>query len=99
MAKISLRRTKEASLIGLPPKIIETCFVELSAEERELYDRLEQEARNLIRYYISSVDRVEKNYTTILGVLTRLRQICINSALCPPDLFASFSTEIIGGIY
>ncbi|KAK9290755.1 hypothetical protein L1049_008931 [Liquidambar formosana] len=85
MATISLRRTKDKQLIGLPPKSIETCFVELSREERELYDRMEGEAQSVVRDYINA-GSVMPNYTTVLGIILRLRQICTNLALCPPDL-------------
>ncbi|RID42852.1 hypothetical protein BRARA_J02709 [Brassica rapa] len=48
MATISLRRTKEKSLIGLPPKTVGTCYVELSPEERQLNDHMEGEAKGLV---------------------------------------------------
>ncbi|THU47484.1 hypothetical protein C4D60_Mb09t16010 [Musa balbisiana] len=87
---ISLRRTKSAEngskgLVGLPSKTIETCFVELSAEEREQYDRLESEAQNTIREYIDA-DTVLHNYSTVLHIILRLRQICNDVALCPSDI-------------
>ncbi|KAA8517345.1 hypothetical protein F0562_017649 [Nyssa sinensis] len=85
MATISLRRTKDKGVIGLPPKTIETCFVELSVEERELYDQMEVEAKNFVRGYISS-DSVTSNYSTVLSIILRLRQICTDLALCPSDL-------------
>lgn len=85
MATISLRRTKDKGLIGLPPKTIETCFVELSAEERELYDRMESEAKSVVRNYIHA-GSVTRNYSTVLSILLRLRQICTDLALCPSDL-------------
>uniref|UniRef100_A0A0D3EHT1 Helicase C-terminal domain-containing protein n=1 Tax=Brassica oleracea var. oleracea TaxID=109376 RepID=A0A0D3EHT1_BRAOL len=47
MATISLRRTKEKSLIGLPPKTVGTCYVDLSPEERQLYDHMEGEAKDV----------------------------------------------------
>ncbi|URE38177.1 hypothetical protein MUK42_06738 [Musa troglodytarum] len=87
---ISLRRTKAAEngstgLVGLPSKTIETCFVELSAEEREQYDRLESEAQNTIREYIDA-DTILHNYSTVLHIILRLRQICNDVALCPSDI-------------
>ncbi|KAF3442164.1 hypothetical protein FNV43_RR16080 [Rhamnella rubrinervis] len=85
MATISLRRTKDKELIGLPPKIIETCYVELSREERELYDHMEGEARTVIKDFIGTGD-VLRNYSTILGIILRLRQICTDLALCPSDI-------------
>lgn len=85
MATISLRRTKDKGLIGLPPKTIETRFVDLSGEERELYDQIEGEAKNLFQCYIDS-GSLMRNYSAVLSILLRLRQICIDLALCPSDL-------------
>ncbi|KAM5574492.1 putative SWI/SNF-related matrix-associated actin-dependent regulator of chromatin subfamily A member 3-like 1 [Rosa sericea] len=85
MATISLRRTKDKGLIGLPPKTIETCYVELSAEERELYDGMEGEAKSVLRNYIAAGSMM-RNYSTVLSIILRLRQICTDSALCPSDL-------------
>ncbi|XP_041027658.1 putative SWI/SNF-related matrix-associated actin-dependent regulator of chromatin subfamily A member 3-like 1 [Juglans microcarpa x Juglans regia] len=85
MATISLRRTKEKGLIGLPPKTIETCYVELSREERELYDKMEGEAQSVFRDYVDA-GSLMRNYSAVLSILLRLRQICIDLALCPSDL-------------
>ncbi|KAA8517920.1 hypothetical protein F0562_015392 [Nyssa sinensis] len=85
MATISLRRTKEKGVIGLPPKTIETCFVDLSVEERELYDQMEGEAKSVVWDYISA-DSLTSKYSTVLGIILRLRQICTDLALCPSDL-------------
>ncbi|WOK95948.1 SWI/SNF-related matrix-associated actin-dependent regulator of chromatin [Canna indica] len=87
---ISLRRTKDEenggkSLLGLPSKTIETCYVELSAEEREPYDQMESEAQNTVREYIDA-DTVLRNFSTVLHIILRLRQICNDVALCPPDI-------------
>ncbi|XP_008798352.1 putative SWI/SNF-related matrix-associated actin-dependent regulator of chromatin subfamily A member 3-like 1 isoform X1 [Phoenix dactylifera] len=90
MGTISLRRTKDTqsgnkSVVGLPPKTIETCFVELSAEECEYYDHMESEAQNTVREYIDA-DTVLRNYSTVLHIILRLRQICNDMALCPSDI-------------
>ncbi|XP_057983425.1 putative SWI/SNF-related matrix-associated actin-dependent regulator of chromatin subfamily A member 3-like 1 [Malania oleifera] len=85
MATISLRRTKDKGLIGLPPKTVETCFLQLSEVERELYDHLEQDAKGFIQSYITS-GSVVVNYSTVLSIILRLRQICTDVALCPSDL-------------
>ncbi|GMP97869.1 hypothetical protein CsSME_00045965 [Camellia sinensis var. sinensis] len=94
MATISLRRTKDKDLIGLPPKTIEICFVELSAEERELYDQMENEAKSVIENYIHA-NSVTSNYSTVLSLLLRLRQICTDIALCPADLRSFFPSNNI----
>ncbi|KAM7256471.1 hypothetical protein ACFE04_012212 [Oxalis oulophora] len=85
MATISLRRTKEKGLIGLPPKIIETCYLELSRKEREIYDEIEGEAKGVVQEYIHA-GRLMRNYSTVLSIILRLRQICTDLALCPSDL-------------
>ncbi|TXG70210.1 hypothetical protein EZV62_005145 [Acer yangbiense] len=85
MSTISLRRTKDDGLIELPPKTVETCYVELSVEERNLYDELEGEAKGVVQDYITN-GSVLRNYATVLSIILRLRQICTNLALCPSDV-------------
>ncbi|XP_072975631.1 putative SWI/SNF-related matrix-associated actin-dependent regulator of chromatin subfamily A member 3-like 1 [Typha angustifolia] len=90
LGAISLRRTKTAqngkgNLVALPPKIVETYFVDLSAEERERYDVMESEAQNTVREYMNA-DTVLHNYSTVLHIILRLRQICNDVALCPSDI-------------
>lgn len=90
MKTISLRRTKDSqidgkNLVGLPPKTIVTCFIELSAEEREQYDQMESEAKIAVKEFIRS-DSVMRNYSTVLHIILRLRQICNDVALCPSDI-------------
>ncbi|KAI4300913.1 hypothetical protein L6164_034239 [Bauhinia variegata] len=85
MATISLRRTKDKELVGLAPKTLETYCVELSGEERKLYDRMEAEAKNIVQGFINNGSLV-RNYSTVLSVILRLRQICTDLALCPSDL-------------
>lgn len=97
MATISLRRTKEKGLIGLPPKTIETCYVELSREERELYDKMEGEAQSVFRDYVDA-GSLMRNYSAVLSILLRLRQICIDLALCPSDLKSLLPSHNIEGI-
>ncbi|XP_057736990.1 putative SWI/SNF-related matrix-associated actin-dependent regulator of chromatin subfamily A member 3-like 1 [Arachis stenosperma] len=86
MAAISLRRTKDNGLLGVPPKTIETQYVELNSEERELYDRMKEEAMLLMRSFTNGTN----NFPVVLSMLLRLRQICTDSALCPSDLATTF---------
>ncbi|KAD3336225.1 hypothetical protein R6Q59_028546 [Mikania micrantha] len=88
MATFSLRRTKEKASIGLPPKTIHTCHVELSMEERKLYDEMETEAKNFVAKYISK-GSVTHNYSTVLSIILRLRQICTHTELVPSDVRSS----------
>lgn len=95
MAAISLRRTKDTALVGLPPKIVETCYVELSHEERKLYDEVKEEIRSLVNN-----DRLVYSYSTILSMILRLRQICADLSMCPSDFKSClFSSTEIEGIF
>ncbi|KAL7134254.1 hypothetical protein ABFS83_11G014300 [Erythranthe nasuta] len=87
MATISLRRTKDKAMVGLPTKIIETFLVNLHEEERKVYDQMEDEAGKIVKNYISD-ESVVKNYSNVLSILLRLRQICSDLSLCPADLRA-----------
>lgn len=96
MATISLRRTKEKGLVGLPSKSIEICFVDLREEERRVYDQMEEEAKKIVKGYLSN-ESVMRNYSTVLSILVRLRQICTDLALCPADLRALLPQSQIEG--
>lgn len=97
MSTISLRRTKDKGLIGLPPKTVETCYVELSGEERELYDEMERMAKGVVQEYIRAGSLI-RNYSTVLSIVLRLRQICTNLALCPSDVRSLLPSNNIEGI-
>lgn len=98
METISLRRTKDSkNLVGLPDKIMQTCYVELSPQEREQYDRMETEAKSALRDYLDN-DTVMQNYSCILQIILRLRQICDDVALCPSDLKSLISSHTLEGI-
>ncbi|XP_025631244.1 putative SWI/SNF-related matrix-associated actin-dependent regulator of chromatin subfamily A member 3-like 1 [Arachis hypogaea] len=46
MKAISLRRTKDNELLGVPPKTIETLYVELNGEERKMYNWIKDVSNN-----------------------------------------------------
>ncbi|OIW15493.1 hypothetical protein TanjilG_32897 [Lupinus angustifolius] len=94
MATISLRRTKDKGLVGLPSKTIETHYVELSVEERELYDLVKAESKRLMMGYINNGSLVN-HYSSVLSMILRLRQICTDLALCPSDLKSVLSSANI----
>nr|ATG70978.1 DNA/RNA helicase protein [Cupressus sempervirens] len=90
METIALRRTKDMKINGqrlveLPPKFVEIHLVELCDEERQLYDRLEAEGKKVVQHFIKS-GTVLNNYSTVLQILLRLRQLCDDPALCPSDI-------------
>ncbi|KAH9316639.1 hypothetical protein KI387_025266 [Taxus chinensis] len=90
METIALRRTKDMkingqNLVELPSKLVQIHIVELSDEERQLYDSLEAKGKKVVQHYIDS-GTVLNNYTTVLQILLRLRQLCDDPALCPSDV-------------
>jgi SNF2 family DNA or RNA helicase len=74
-----LRRKKEVVAKDLPEKIVMKEWVELTDEQRELYGGLQDEIKHL-RKALQAGEQV--SYTTsILPVLTKLKQICDHPAL------------------
>lgn len=92
---IALRRTKNMQvdgrrLVELPSKTISLHSVELTPEDRELYDKVEENGKEVIERFMES-GTVLQNYATVLQIILRLRQICNHSALCPAytEMFAA----------
>ncbi|RZC68797.1 hypothetical protein C5167_031965 [Papaver somniferum] len=52
VTNISLRRLKADCLVKLPPKAVETVFLELSDEERVKYDQKELDSKEVVQTYI-----------------------------------------------
>ncbi|KAF2004334.1 hypothetical protein P154DRAFT_427071 [Amniculicola lignicola CBS 123094] len=81
-----LRRTKDMktpdgkALVPLPPKTIEVAKVELSQDERNVYDHIFMRAK---RVFSANADAgtLLKSYTTIFAQILRLRQSCCNPIL------------------
>lgn len=96
MATVSLRRTKEQNLIQLPPKSVHTYHVDLLHEERVLYDRMEEEAKQVVKKYIND-GSVTHNFSTVLSIILRLRQICTDVALCPHDIKSLLPPDNVQG--
>ncbi|KAJ1405240.1 Zinc finger, RING-type [Sesbania bispinosa] len=85
MGAISLRRTKEMALVGLPPKTVETYYIALSCEERRRYDEVKEEVKALLIQYEEDRNTLVNGYSAILSMILRLRQICTDYALCPSN--------------
>ncbi|KAM0954009.1 putative DNA helicase chromatin remodeling SNF2 family [Dioscorea sansibarensis] len=84
---ITLRRMKDTCrdgqrLVALPPKVVETCFVELSAKERKCYDETERWSQSKIGSVIYG-STLRRNYNNVLYSILWLQQICNDVALCP----------------
>ncbi|CAN6185234.1 unnamed protein product [Urochloa humidicola] len=90
LGAISLRRIKGTdietkSMVELPPKTVSECYIDLSAEEREIYDRMELEGKNKLQEF-GDRDSILRNYSTVLYIILRLRQLCDDVSLCPLDV-------------
>lgn len=78
-----LRRTKTQVLTELPPRTEITLQVELSDDERHLYEALRQEAMDKI----ASLSAEEGQSLKVLAEITKLRRFC-----CHPQLVLKNST-------
>ncbi|XP_051990678.1 helicase-like transcription factor [Xyrauchen texanus] len=87
---ITLRRTKTSKVGGLtvvqlPERRVFVQHVTLSEEEREEYEQVKREGRNIIGSYFQE-GTVMTNYADVLAILVRLRQYC-----CHPSLVGKYT--------
>ncbi|XP_056599172.1 helicase-like transcription factor isoform X3 [Triplophysa dalaica] len=87
---ITLRRTKTSKVNGrtvvqLPERRVFVQHVNLSEEEREEYEQVKTEGRNVIDRYFQE-GSVMTNYADVLAILVRLRQYC-----CHPSLVGKYT--------
>lgn len=81
-----LRRTKDMktptgeALVPLPPRTIEIDKIELSQDERDVYDHIYLRAKSVLRENAEKGNLL-KNYTTIFAQILRLRQSCCHPVL------------------
>lgn len=92
---ITLRRTKNSKLAGrtvvqLPARRVFVQHVTLSEEEREEYEQVKREGRNIVGRYFQE-GTVMTNYADVLAILVRLRQCC-----CHPRLVAKYTAGNLG---
>lgn len=82
-----LRRSKEDVLKDLPARIDQTLWIEMSEEQRHVYDQFLASCRgNLLKKV--EVDGMGKHRMEVLEAILRLRQIC-----CHPLLVSSLMDE------
>ncbi len=75
-----LRRTKEAILKELPPKVESETYLEFTAEQKEIYTRTVAEVRAEVLEAYSDKTKAQAGIVA-LAALTRLRQVCISPEL------------------
>ncbi|XP_033118246.1 helicase-like transcription factor [Anneissia japonica] len=95
MRAIALRRTKTQMvdgkpLVELPERKVYVQTVELSEEERKVYEAMAKEGRLAIGRYFRAGTLLH-HYGDVLSILLRLRQLCCHPALCNK---ARFKAEI-----
>ncbi len=79
-----LRRLKQDVLDDLPPKTETIEYIELSSDQKQLYQAQLAMIRNDVENYIEQ-NEFEQNRMRILAGMTRLRQICCDPRLINPD--------------
>jgi superfamily II DNA or RNA helicase len=79
-----LRRRKADVLLDLPPKMEQTVWIDLSLEEREVYDKLLAERRGQLRAELSAKG-IQGSRSLILETILRLRQLCCHGRLVTPQ--------------
>lgn len=84
-------------MVAIRPKTVVACYIELSAEERECYDQMESEGRNKMMEF-GDRDSILRNYSTVLFLILRLRQLCNDVALCPFDIKSWLPANTLEGI-
>ncbi|KAG8800840.1 hypothetical protein FRC17_006799, partial [Serendipita sp. 399] len=85
LAGVLFRRTKESTLDGkpiitLPARNEEWRMIEFQPEERQIYDFVEKKSQAVFNRFLQA-GTVLKNYSQILIMLLRLRQLCVHPCL------------------
>lgn len=85
MKVITLRRTKSQMvdgqpLLDLPTRTDHKRVLELSMNERQLYQRMESRAKQTVDQIVQE-NKIMKSYAHILQAILKLRQICAHYAL------------------
>ncbi len=104
-----LRRTKDMktpdgqALVPLPPRTIEVEELQLSKQEREVYDYIYTRAKKTFNATMEA-GTVLKSYTTIFAQILRLRQSCChpvltrNKAIAEEEDDAAAAADIANGL-
>lgn len=104
-----LRRTKDMrtpdgeALVPLPPRTIEIEEIELSKQEREVYDYIFTRAKRTFNATMEA-GTLLKSYTTIFAQILRLRQSCChpiltrNKAVAAEEEEAAAASDVANGL-
>ncbi|KAG8530441.1 uncharacterized protein KY384_004943 [Bacidia gigantensis] len=104
-----MRRTKDMrtpdgeALVPLPPRIIDIQEIELSKQEREVYDYIYTRAKRAFNATMEA-GTLLKSYTTIFAQILRLRQSCChpvltrNKAIVAEEDEAAAAADVANGL-
>ena len=104
-----MRRTKDMktpdgqALVPLPPRTIEIEEIELSTQEREVYDYIFTRAKRTFNATMEA-GTLLKSYTTIFAQILRLRQSCChpiltrNKAIAAEEEEAAAASDVANGL-
>jgi SNF2 family DNA or RNA helicase len=84
IAPFILRRTKEDVSLELPEKILQTVWIDMHKEQREIYEQLLSNNRQTLIKKIQE-EGVGSQRMQILEALLRLRQVCSHPHLIDPS--------------
>lgn len=93
MRPFFLRRTKEAVLTELPPKMEQVIMCELAGKERQRYDELREHYRAEL-LGANATKEIGKVQFVVLEALLRLRQAACHPGLANKDLVGESSAKI-----
>lgn len=85
IAPLVLRRTKDQVATELPPKTTLVHLVELHSDQKDLYETVRATMDKRVREAIAARG-IEQSQIVFLDALLKLRQICCDPRLLPPDL-------------
>lgn len=98
MEPLVLRRTKDMKddagnpIVDLPPKTVNTEYLDFDIAEREIYDGLQK----LSKRKLSRLKQIGKaSYVHVFQLLTQMRQICDHPLLLKSNTESSSSDEIV----
>lgn len=82
--QVALRRDKREVLShNIPPKTEMNVKIKLSDEERDAYEAIMDAISDFIHDISDGDDGLMRNSTAVLGLITRLRQCCLDFSLVP----------------
>ena len=84
IAPLVLRRTKDQVAKELPPKTEMIHLIELRSEQKDLYETVRATMDKRVREAIAARG-IEQSQIVFLDALLKLRQICCDPRLLPPD--------------